>query len=469
MARPRKDGKPAARAVRTGRERRTQSGKTWRVRAYAPTSGAPYGRVIFTHPATGKPTSSVPEDGQTLDEKFDQVEKWLDQNVAIGTHVEDDAQPGTRKRRDINALGDLYLDWLAKKGRDPDYIANRRSLLNVWVRPVIGGLLVTNWDSDASLKVIDNARPHLSAARLQDLGSTLSGLRATAHRKRAGGRWLSPDENPLEEVSYTKGSGKQGASSKWVPEHKRPETVMVEKAISTAGELGRWEWLPDAIRTGGFCAARLAEQLGLRAIDVDLRKRELDVNGVWETPPSGRRAGQGKVRVSRRKGHPKNRMRRTTPYVGSMHEMYRRRVAIAFGLPEDTDTEVLARRVDRERERRAELTANGDWRDAEVPVAQEPWLFPAEDGLPPTGEQFNDAWHVIRDAVGWKKTIPYRNLRHHTVLWWKTKLARSKTDEGTDWDTIADWSGHDVRTLLAYYVIPSEEATKRARGRLDRL
>ncbi|MCU1607068.1 MAG: hypothetical protein JWP46_3533, partial [Modestobacter sp.] len=151
-------------------------------------------------------------------------------------------------------------------GRDPDYIANRKSLLNVWVRPVIGDLLVTNWDSHASLQVIDNARPNLSAARLQDLGSTLSGLRATAHRKRAGGRWLSPDEDPLEEVSYTKGSGKQGASSKWVPPHKRPDT-----------------------------------------------------------------------------------------------------------------------------------------------------------------------------------------------------------DEATDWDTIADWSGHDVRTLLAYYVIPSEEATKRARGRLDRL
>jgi hypothetical protein len=251
--------------------------------------------VVFIHPDTGKPTSSVPEEGQILDEKFDQIERWLDQNVAIGAHVEDDAEPGTRKRRDMSALGDLYLDWLAGKGCDPDYIAKRKSLLNVWVRPVIGELLVTNWDSHASLKVIDNARPHLSAARLQDLGSTLSGLRATAHRRRAGGRWLSPDEDPLEEVSYTKGSGKQGASSKWVPEHKRPETEMVEKAINAAEEFGRWEWLPDAIRTGGFCAARLSEQLGLRAIDVDLRKRELDVNGVWETPPSGKagRPGQG--------------------------------------------------------------------------------------------------------------------------------------------------------------------------------
>jgi integrase len=130
---------------------------------------------------------------------------------------------------------------------------------------------------------------------------------------------------------------------------------------------------------------------------------------------------------------------------------------------------VLAARVDAERERRAELTANGDWRDAEVPVAEEPWLFPDEDGVPPTGEQFNDAWHVVRDAVGWKKTIPYRNLRHHAVLWWKANLPQTDTDEGTGWETIADWSGHDVCTLMAYYVIPSEEATKRARGRLDQL
>jgi hypothetical protein len=45
-----------------------------------------------------------------------------------------------------------------------------------------------------------------------------------------------------------------------------------------------------------------------------------------------------------------------------MHEMYHRRVALAFGMPEDTDSDVLAARVDEERERRAALTAKGDWR-----------------------------------------------------------------------------------------------------------
>ena len=53
--------------------------------------------------------------------------------------------------------------------------------------------------------------------------------------------------------------------------------------------------------------------------------------------------------VGRRKPHPKNRMCRTTPYVGAMHEMYRRRVALALGMPEDTDSDLLAARVDEER------------------------------------------------------------------------------------------------------------------------
>jgi hypothetical protein len=53
--------------------------------------------------------------------------------------------------------------------------------------------------------------------------------------------------------------------------------------------------------------------------------------------------------------------------------------------------------------------------------------------------------------------------------WWKADLPQTDTDEAADWDTIAEWSGHDVRTLMAYYIIPSEEATKRTRGRLDRL
>jgi hypothetical protein len=63
-------------------------------------------------------------------------------------------------------------------------------------------------------------------------------------------------------------------------------------------------------------------------------------------------------------------MRRATQYVGSMHEMYRRRVAIAFGLPEDTGTEVLARRVDEER-----LVPASTWSSLPEPAAGQVQAF----------------------------------------------------------------------------------------------
>lgn len=462
MPRPRKDGKPPARAVRIGRKRTTDTGKTWQVRAYDPTDGAPYGRVVYIRPGSDNPTSSVPADGESLDDVFERVERYLDQGVALaGTPTAADTD--TSSRRDITALSALYLNWLRLGGRDAGYIANRKSLITKWIIPVIGTLLVANWGPEESARVIENARPNIGAARLNDLGSVLSGMRATAHRKRPGGRWLSPDENPLEGVSYGRSAGKQGASSKWVPPHRRPATDMVLKAIGSAGELGRWEWLPDAIGLSAFCASRQGELLGFRAVDVDLDAHDLDVNGAWATPPSGQRAGQGKVRVGHRKPHPKNGLRRTTPYLGSQHDMLRRRAALALGLPASTAVEALARLIRDERERRAAMTATGDWRDADVPSQEEAWLFPAEDGLPPSKEQFNDAWHVVRDAVQWTHTIPYRNLRHHAILWWKNNLP------GIGWETLADWSGHDVRTLQGYYVIASEDATSRARPELAAL
>ena len=464
MPRPRADGRPARSAVRTGKERTNASGRKWRTRIYAPTDGAPNGRVVYLSPDTGKLTSKVPGTDETLDSVFDQIEKWLDQGVALGRTATGDVSPVTGSgRRDMAALGALYLQDLTEKGLSPDYIANRRCLIGKWITPVVGTMLVSDWGALASTRIITNARPHLSASRLNDLGSTLSGLRGTAHSKRPGGRWLSPDDNPLEKVAYGKATTRQGASSKWVPPHKRPSTEMVHKAIVVAEQVGRWDWMPLAIRVCAFSAPRQGEMLALRAVDVDFAKDELDVNGAWTTPSSGKRAGRGKTRTGHRKPHTKNGKRRTTPYLGSQREPLRQRVAAVLGMPDSTPVENLIVLIDAERQRRAALTATGDWRDAEVPPADEMWLFPVEGGVPPTKEQFNAAWHVVRDAVGWNRAIPFKNLRHHAVLWWKANVP------DITWETIADWDGHDVRTLMGYYIIASEDATVRARPHLDQL
>jgi hypothetical protein len=247
MPRPRKDGKPAARAIRIGVERTSGAGKKWRVRSYAPTDGAPYGRVVYVSPTTGKPTSKVPEDGQTLDTVFDQVERALTQKVAMGTGTNGNGKPDVC-RRDLRAVSEMYLDYLRSKGRDDDYIANRKSMLRKWILPSIGSVLVADWCSEHSQGVITKARAgELGGDRVADIGSTLSGMRKTAWRKRPGGRWLSRDENPMEDVEYGRGATRQGAGRNYLPPQKRPATSSVEEAIQTSVQVA----LPQPVHRHG--------------------------------------------------------------------------------------------------------------------------------------------------------------------------------------------------------------------------
>lgn len=461
MVRPRKDGRAPVRAIRIGTLRTSASGRTWRVRSYGPTPTAPRGRVVYINPATCRLTSKAPPVGASLDEMFDQVERHLDQKVAMGTPVDEGGRVDPGRRRDLNALSQMYLDYLRLRARDQSYIANRRSQITKWILPAIGAVLVADWDSAHSQAVIRAARDGgLSPARVEDIGAALSGMRKTAWRRREGGRWLSRDEDPMEEVEYGRGATLQGAGRNYTPPQRRPETDSVEAAIAAAGHLGRWFWMGTIISVAGYCALRLGEQLALRAVDVDLVDRLLEVNGTWAVPPSGRRAGQRGVRVGYRKPHPKNRMRRTAPYRGSQHDMLVRLCALALEMPEHATAGAVAA-IDVERARRAAMARSGDWREVSVPAADECWLFPGEGGCPPTREQFNDTWHVIRDACRWPSSIPYKNLRHHAALWWRT--------QGFAWETIAAWDGHDVQTLMAYYLVALEEATKKARSTLDLL
>jgi hypothetical protein len=107
-----------SKAYLQGRPRDAAPGKRpWRVRAYSPGPGFPRGRVVFKDAETGKLATRTPDDGHTLEELFDLVERALGQNVALAR------TPGAR---DLTALADRYLEWLRGQGRDPDYITRRR-------------------------------------------------------------------------------------------------------------------------------------------------------------------------------------------------------------------------------------------------------------------------------------------------------------------------------------------------------
>lgn len=452
MARPRKDGRAPQPAYRKGRERSTAAGVTFQVKAYKPTPKNPHGRVTWTDAETGKPTSRTPAVDESLDDLFEYIEAALGAGVILSDH-------GT-----LQDLGALYLDRLGTLGRDEAYIRNRSSLLTKWVYPVIGHLAIPDWMPEDSQTVLTQAAESGSIGpdRLSDLRSTLSGLRTEAHRRRRGGRLLSPSEDPLEGVQMPKRIGVQDRSDKYVPVRLRPTTSNVEAAIAAAAVVDTFTWMPDCIRIAGYNACRLGEQLALRAIDIDFEQRELDVNGSWAVQRKADRPGAPRLR--RRKPCTKNRLRRTTQFVESHRLPLLALCRRALQLPEDaTEAQVVAA-ITAERSRRAAAAGRPwNWRDYAEDPAREPWLFPDETGLPPTKERFNDEWHKVRDACGWDPAIPYKNLRHHAILRWKALLPDHK------WEDLAPWSGHDWRTLQAYYVIPSQDSNQRARAVFDNL
>ena len=456
MGRPRKDGSRSKSPVRIGRARPTGNrNRTWSVRAYGPTPTAPHGRVAYRDPLTGRQTTAVPAVDETVDELFDRIERSLDQKVATGTTRTGD---GTVVVRDIASLLELYIDWLESLHRSDAYIQNRRNLAEKWILPAIGTVLVRDWSPEHSLKVINKARDvRLSPARIEDLGSTLSGMRNTAQRKRPGGRWLALDENPLADVSYSRGGTTQGAARDFVQPRYRPATDRVEGAIVAATELRVLAWMPVIIAIAAFCALRLSEQLALRAIDVDLRNRRLDVNGVWKV--EAKAAVRGDRRRRWRSPQTKNGMDRTVPYPGRLHPQLVESCRMALGMHANASEEEVANAIEAERERRAAMRKDGDWRRVQLPLADESWLFVDQTGVPPTKERFNDMWRLIRDSIRWPSHIKYKNLRHHAALWWRQK--------GFEWEEIAEWDGHDVPTLLKYYTIPEEKGAKRARKILD--
>lgn len=451
MARPRKDGSRAAQAIRVGRQRVTAEGRRWNLRALAPTQGAPYGRITFIPTGKSSTTTRTPRPGQTLDELFDHYETLLDAQVAVGAATDDEGA------RTIAALGRLYLNDLRDRGCSEEYIGNRRCIIGKWITPRIGQVLVEHWDTTHSTKVINTARGEVGAARVEDIGSTLSGMRTSAQRKRDGHRWLSPTENPLEGVSYSRKATQEGAARNYVQPALRPSEEAWNKAKVAATEVGRWAWMSDVIDLAGNNGPRLAEQLGLRAVDVDLAGQQLDVNGRWIVERTAATPG------ARRRGHrspgTKNGKHRVTPLYGSQVPGLTRRCAIALGLPEDSDRDTVQEAIDAERHRRSARVRSGDWRDYQpASPTEECWLFPAEDGVPPTKEQFNDAWHRVRDASGWSSHIPYKNLRH---------LAVARYRRFFDYDDIAPWTGHDVKTLMSYYVLSADDALARAQSILQ--
>ena len=365
--------------------------------------------MVVYYDAEGRRTGRrVPTD-VNADEFFDDIEEALDEMVL------------TRKGRTIHDLGERYLLWLEKNGREDSYLRNVRSILNAWINPLMGHAQVLEWDAELTLEVAHAAatgyeradgswHSGVGGAQQETIRTVLAGMRDLARMRSKGGRWLPRSVDPLEGVSFKRGSsGVQGEHARYVPPSARPTRSQVETAIEAArrrdSSLG--SLLALMVTIAAYFGLRVGEQLGLRAIDVDLRERHILITGAI-TRGGGTRTNPG----SPFRKCVKNRKIRTVAFWRSLEEPLRQACCRALGLdPATHDSVAVARVIDAERARRQALADTGkaadyrghraaSWWQIVMPFTEECWLFPQPGFAKPwTHEALSKEWRGIRDAA----------------------------------------------------------------------
>ena len=430
----------------------------WRAKVYpAVEGGYDYARAKFKDPGSGKWVTRHldPDDAADPEAYLRRLDHALDRRVVVEARTE---------KTTMAELKVMYLDWLRSQGRDESYIHKVDNLLHVWVTADDGDLPVEQWGPTHTSKWVGAARKKLSASRVEDLGTALSGLKKTAYRRNERGvRLLDPADDPTEGVSTTRSANIEGAHRDYVPPRLRPTSDHVESIESAAATDVQWGWEPTLLRVGTFCGPRLSEQMAFRDIDVDFVNRELLVQNTIRWPKPGRDIAMALKPT-------KTKTRRRTPYVNSLHEPLLVMCRKSLGLAEDATVEEVTAAQQAKRDAKFDALDEAAWkRGLPRPIeADEGLLFIRPDtGLPPTKEQWGDRFRQWRAESTWPAYIPWKNARHHTVSFWRRVLV-NEHGAPADWDVIGLWLGNDPATLQAHYLIPNEDASADARATLDK-
>ena len=439
------------------------TGRTWRVRLYAPEPGGTKYQVMFRAPAgEGEPWKRVLRRANSEAEArkiFAQAEAALD------TERELPVSADVRASRTIRMLGDEYLKDSRERGKQPRTMEQRESRLNAHILPTIGNVPVAKWRVEHSRAVMEKGGRTLFSTRgREDLRGQLSAMRKLAWRL----GWLDRSIDPLDGLEIEKATVLHGATAHYVDPRLRPETRQVRAMAAAADKicgpegtdplLTRLPLFGTKIRVAGFGGLRLGEQNALRAIDVFFDHGYVHVNGSWITP----RKAPGF------RGPVKNHTLHEVPLPRSLtrNELLPR-VAVLLGLPADAALQRVLNAQEEERQRRASLAQrekdrNLAWWNYPVPPEDELWLFvDTVTGVPVKPEMHNERWHRIRRWVdendpdnAWPKTIVYRNLRHHAATkWFHDEL-------GDPWEVVAQYLGDKLTTVLNHYVRAGEDALR---------
>lgn len=437
----------SAAPLRIGKARPNAKGtsRTWTVKLYAPTVSYNHYRVAFKDPETQKWVHRTPESGEDPEVLFARIEQAFDSLEQGG--------PLAILEPTLTDLWERYLAWL-QTNRTDAYVTKVEGLVVGWVLKFDADLPVRLWGPEASNRWVGRMREAgRSPARVADLGSALSGLRNTAQRKTDDGtRWLAKDDDPLEGVSYSRRVTNEGAHCTWVAPNKRPITTHVESLITVAQTEARWDWMPTQLGIGVYCGPRLAEQMALRAFDIDLVKHKLNIRCAisWARPKKGVAIGLKQTKTGRA---------RVVPYPASLHDQLVEMVRRSLGL----DNEATIEEITAEQTRLYEL---------EIDALDEPLLrtnkarpisphehllfIDPQTGLPATKEKFGTEFRRLRALSTWPSNLPWLNARHHAVMWWR-QISTSGGGAPAEWKQLASYLGNSYQTTINHYVRDGED------------
>ena len=437
----------SAAPLRIGKARPNAKGtsRTWTVKLYGPTVSYNHYRVAFKDPDTQKWVHRTPESGEDPEVLFARIERAFDSLEQGG--------PLAILEPTLTDLWERYLAWL-QTNRTDAYVTKVEGLVVGWVLKFDADLPVRLWGPEASNRWVGRMREAgLSPDRVADLGSALSGLRNTAHRKTDDGtRWLAKDDDPLEGVSYSKRVTNEGAHCTWVAPNKRPITTHVESLIALAQTEARWDWMPTQLGIGAYCGLRLSEQMALRAFDIDLVKHKLNIRCSisWARPKKGVAMGLKQTKTGRA---------RVVPYPASLHEQLVEMVRRSLGL----NNEATIEEITAEQTRLYELEIDAldepllrTYKARPISPHEHLLFIDPQTGLPATKEKFGTEFRRLRALSTWPNNLPWLNARHHAVMWWR-QISTSDGGAPVEWKQLASYLGNSYLTLIKHYVRDGED------------
>lgn len=355
-------------------------------RIYAPSDSETRYRVMGTDPRSRRRFSTKATNESEARDRAREIEERIAALASVHALTDE-------RTRTVRLLADRYTsDHLATLSLR--YRERQEYLLDTWILPKVGDLLLREWTAAESHTVLTSVRnAGRSPALVQDVGATMRSL--VSHARRL--RWLGPQsDDPMWMVSYSKRSTHQGASSLYIPRSSLPTDAQCADLFEAMAANDEPTWAL-AMKLKHRSGLRWGELTALRASDFSFDPRSIRVARAVE---------QG---------------RRSAPSIKGTKNGSERTTIFPLSLATDLQNHLV--------------TVIGD-------CGEDGLLFPGRRGGLMRRTTFQQVWIKAADAAGWPMTSPLQRTKGY-----------GPNGRGWRWTGAAKWTPHDLRHVAACWMI----------------